>query len=1097
MTATFHTVLIANRGEIAIRIARAAQELGIRALAVYASDDRNALHTRRADQALALKGQGVAAYLDQPQLIRLAREHGCDAIHPGYGFLAENAGFAAACEEAGMAFIGPAAETLKALGDKSRARQLAMDHQVPLLPGTPTAVDLAGAQVFMDSLPESTPVMIKALAGGGGRGMRAVRDRKDLPDAFARCCSEAQAAFGQGDVYVEQLLDEARHLEIQVLGDGQGHVSHLWERDCSLQRRHQKLIEVAPAQELSEHSRQAMIDDALKLAKALNYRGIGTFEFLFSEAVTESGEPQHWFMEANPRLQVEHTITEAITGVDLVKTQFRIAAGASLESLGLTTAPAPRGCAIQLRLNAENTGEDGQAVPASGVLSVCELPTGPGLRVDSSTFQGYATNPRYDSLLAKLIIHADDYSGALTRARRALLETRLEGVDTNRELLYALLEHPVVNAGVVDTHFVRRELPRLLAGSLPAAQAPASEAVTATSTTDNGRPCPEDCQPVPSQTSGVVVALMAEPGDSVAPGQTLAIVEAMKMEFEVVSDTGGTLVDCLTETGDAVREGQSLFHLRPDGQQRAGSVSEEALDLDYIRADLAQVRDRHAYTLDEVRPEAMEKRKNKGLRSARENLDDLLDPDSALEYGALALAAQRRRRPLQDLIENSPADGLVAMTGTVNAEHFGAEASRCMALAYDYTVFAGTQGVMNHKKTDRLLQLAAQWSMPLVFFTEGGGGRPGDSDYLGVSGLDCHTFAAMAALSGQVPLVGVAAGRCFAGNAALLGCCDVIIATRDSTLGMAGPAMIEGGGLGRYRPEEVGPVSTQAPNGVIDLVAENEAEATAMARQYLGYFQGRLDQWQMADQRLLRHLIPENRLRVYDVREVIRTLADEDSVLELRKAFAPGMITALARLEGRPVGLIANDPGHLGGAIDAACADKAARFMQLCNAFGLPIVSLCDTPGFMVGPEAEQQATIRHVSRLFVVAAHLQVPFLTVVLRKGYGLGAQAMAAGSFHSPLFTIAWPSGEFGAMGLEGAVRLGYAKELAAVEDPQEREKLFNKMVAKAYENGKGINTASFLEIDAVIDPAETRDWLIRGLTSAGPVAPSQPRGFVDTW
>ena len=421
-----------------------------------------------------------------------------------------------------------------------------------------------------------------------------------------------------------------------------------------------------------------------------------------------------------------------------------------------------------------------------------------------------------------------------------------------------------------------------------------------------------------------------------------------------------------------------------------------------------------------------------------------------------------------------------------------------MAIAYDYTVFAGTQGVMNHKTTDRMLGLAAQWCLPLVLFAEGGGGRPGDTDFVGVAGLDCHTFVGMAKLSGLVPLVGVVSGRCFAGNAALLGCCDVIIATDDATIGMAGPAMIEGGGLGSFKPEQVGPVSVQGPNGVIDVRVADEAAAVQVAKQYLSYFQGALSEWDCADQRELRQLIPENRLRVYDIRQVIRTLADTDSVLELRREFAPGLITAFIRIEGQPFGLLANNPAHLGGAIDAVAGDKAARFMQLCDAFDIPLLSLCDTPGFMVGPEAEKQATVRHVSRMFVAAASLTVPFFTVVLRKGYGLGAQAMAAGSFHSPLFTIAWPSAEFGAMGLEGAVRLGFAKELAAVEDPGARQQLFDKLVAKAYENGKGINMASFLEIDAVIDPVETRAWLLRGLNAAPKPAPREgKKRAVDTW
>jgi acetyl-CoA carboxylase carboxyltransferase component len=412
-------------------------------------------------------------------------------------------------------------------------------------------------------------------------------------------------------------------------------------------------------------------------------------------------------------------------------------------------------------------------------------------------------------------------------------------------------------------------------------------------------------------------------------------------------------------------------------------------------------------------------------------------------------------------------------------------------------VFAGTQGVMNHKKTDRMLGLAEEWRVPLVLFAEGGGGRPGDTDFVGVAGLDCHTFVGMARLSGLVPLVGVVSGRCFAGNAALLGCCHVIIATRDASIGMAGPAMIEGGGLGSFRAEEVGPSSVQAPNGVIDVLVENEAEAVAVAKRYLSYFQGTLADWDCLDQRQLRPLIPENRLRVYDIRSVIETLADTGSVLELRRQFAPGMITALIRIEGRPFGLLANNPMHLGGAIDAQAGDKAARFMQLCETFGLPMLSLCDTPGFMVGPDSEKQASVRHVSRMFVTAASLSVPFFTVVLRKGYGLGAMAMAAGSFHSSLFTIAWPSGEFGAMGLEGAVRLGLAKELAALEDPVARQLLFEKMVAKAYQNGKAINMASFLEIDAVIDPQDTRQWLIRGLNAAARKPEEPKRRFVDTW
>jgi acetyl-CoA carboxylase carboxyltransferase component len=460
------------------------------------------------------------------------------------------------------------------------------------------------------------------------------------------------------------------------------------------------------------------------------------------------------------------------------------------------------------------------------------------------------------------------------------------------------------------------------------------------------------------------------------------------------------------------------------------------------------------------------------------------------------VAAQASRRTLDDLIANTPADGIVTGIGNVNAALFGAQASRCVVMAYDYTVLAGTQGLRNHQKQDRMLKLAHQWRLPVVLFAEGGGGRPGDTDMPIIAALNNHTFSQFAALSGKVPVVGIVHGRCFAGNAALLGCCDVIIATRASNIGMGGPAMIEGGGLGRFAPEQVGPSAVQSANGVIDVLVADEAAAVQAARKYLAYFQGRTADWQCADPRQLRHAIPENRLRAYDVRAVMASLFDTDSLLELRAGFGAGIVTALARLEGRPVGVIANNPHHLGGAIDVAAADKAARFMQLCNVHGLPIVSLCDTPGFMVGPEIEAQAQVRHACRMFMVASHLRVPALTVVLRKGYGLGAQAMALGGFDAPVFTVSWPTGEFGGMGLEGAVRLGYRRELEAVPEGPEREALFRRLVAQQYERGSAINMAQALEVDAVIDPAETRSWLAQGLASSAAGTGDVPP-YLDAW
>ncbi|WP_339344685.1 carboxyl transferase domain-containing protein [uncultured Alcanivorax sp.] len=1089
MPVPFAAILIANRGEIAIRIANACADLGIRSVGVFAEDDQASLHTRLVDEAVALPGRGVPAYLDGAQLIAVAREQGCEAIHPGYGFLAENAEFAEQCAEAGLTLIGPGAQTLRLFGDKAAARALAAKCQVPLVQGTAQAVTLEEAQAFMASL-DGSGVMIKALSGGGGRGMRAVTDPVALEAAFQRCQSEAKAAFGNDAVYVEQLVTAARHIEVQVLGDGSGAVSHLWERDCTLQRRHQKLVEFAPAPGLDAALRDRIIDSALTLAAEVNYLGIGTFEFL-----VEPDAGRYFFMEANPRVQVEHTVSEQVTGVDLVQTQIHLAAGASLADLNLETAPVCDGMAVQLRLNLETLKADGSTAPSAGTLTAYEPASGPGIRVDGYGYAGYAVSPAYDSLLAKLIVTGADYATVLQRGRRALKQTRIAGVSSNLPLLQALLASDAVQANAVTTRYVESDLAALLAAlpdeitpDLPVASSPQTQTVAT----------PAGSEALISPTTGVLVSLLVKEDDAVQVGQVVAVLEAMKMEFEVRATTAGRVHSLAAGEGDAMNEAAPLLFVTPGEVEGPAVATEESVDLDHIRQDLADVLDRHHAISDEGRPQAVEKRHRKGKRTARENLGDLLDAGSFQEYGAMALAAQRRRRSAEELQTLSPADGLIGGTGTVNADQFGEQAARVMAMSYDYTVFAGTQGMMNHKKTDRLLQLAGQWKMPLVLFAEGGGGRPGDTDFVGVAGLDCHTFAAMAKLSGEVPLVGIGSGRCFAGNAALLGCCDVIIATEDASIGMAGPAMIEGGGLGRFTPEQVGPVSVQAPNGVVDVRVKDEAEAVAVAKQYLSYFQGTQTDWQAADQRELRHRIPEKRTRVYDIRAVIETLADSGSVLELRKAFSPGMITALVRIEGKPFGLIANDPQYLGGAIDAVGGDKAARFMQLCEAFGLPMVSLCDTPGFMVGPEAEKQATVRHVSRMFVTAASLTVPFFTVVLRKGYGLGAQAMAAGSFHSPLFTAAWPSAEFGAMGLEGAVRLGFAKELAAQPTPEQQQRLFDKLVAKAYQQGKAMNMASFLEIDAVIDPMESRQWILRGLNASGfKTGQHGGRPFVDTF
>ena len=591
---------------------------------------------------------------------------------------------------------------------------------------------------------------------------------------------------------------------------------------------------------------------------------------------------------------------------------------------------------------------------------------------------------------------------------------------------------------------------------------------------------------------GTVICVRVAAGDAVAADDEVVILESMKMEHPVSADVPGVVLEVLVGEGETVEMGQALVRIEPGEATRSASEAPPASEASSERSDLARYRQRRQLTTDAARPAAVARRHARGQRTARENIADLCDAGSFQEYGAFAIAAQRQRRSLEDLTLNTPADGLVGGIGTVDGVP-------CAVASYDYTVLAGTQGFLNHRKKDRLFALVEELRLPVVLFAEGGGGRPGDTDAPGVAGLDTMAFALFARLSGLAPSIGIASGYCFAGNAALLGCCDVIIATENSNIGMAGPAMIEGGGLGKVEPTSIGPIGVQASNGVVDVRVADEAEAVAVARRYLGYFSRTHEAWTCAPVEAMRELVPERRTRVYDVRAVVHALADTDSLLELRPAFGVGILTALARIEGRPLGLLANNPGHLGGAIDADAADKAARFVQLCDAYDLPIVSLCDTPGFMVGPEAEERAQVRHFARMFVTAASATVPWLTVVLRKGYGLGAQAMAGGSFHAKTLTVAWPTGEFGGMGLEGAVRLGYRKELEAIADPEERLALEAKLIGAAYERGSALNMASHVEIDDVIDPAETRSR-IAALLRACPPAPARSgkkRPMIDPW
>lgn len=1051
------TVLIANRGEIALRIVRTATELGLRTVAVYADDDADGPHVCAADDAIALPGSGPAAYLDPTAIVAAAEKCGAAMIHPGYGFLAENAAFARAVAAAGHTFVGPDPEVLETFGDKSAARHRAISAGLPVPAATDGPSSLAQIRAFFAEHPDG--IMLKALAGGGGRGLRAVRSADQLADAYRRCAAEAELGFDAPAVFAEALIENARHIEVQVIADGSRALA-VGDRDCSIQRRYQKLIEIAPAPGLAVALRTELHQAAARLCAQVGYRGLATVEFL----VTADG---FTFLEVNPRIQVEHTVTEEVAGVDLVAAQFAVVDGAALATLALpagvcaeasavTGQPAVgRGIAIQCRVNTESVAADGSVLPTAGTLTAFTPPSGPGVRVDTHGRPALTINARYDSLLAKVIthIHGTALPAALRKAQTALAEFIIEGVDTNIDLLRCVLADSRVRAGAVPTSWLSQQLPLLVSAGTP-------ERESAPVALDPG----EDVLYAPM--AGTVVEVTA----------ASVVLEAMKMQHVLAAPNTAAAVRSLVQVGDVVRPGAPLLAFTRT-ETGAAVLSTGEVDLDRGRDDLDEVAHRHWLTRDEGRPDAVAKRHRQGRRTARENIADLIDPGSFVEYGALALAAQRSRRSEEDLIANTPADGLVAGVATVGADRFGASAAQVVVASYDYTVLAGTQGMRNHAKTDRVFELAARKRIPVVLFAEGGGGRPGDTDVAGVAGLDLMTFRSLAGLRGQVPLVSIVSGRCFAGNAALAGVCDVIIATPDANIGMGGPAMIEGGGLGVHRPEDIGPIDVQRRNGVVALAAGDEADAVTLAKRYLSYFQGNVDDWQAPDPRLARHVVPQNRLRAYDVHRAIESIVDVDSVLELHPDYGIGLVTALVRVEGVAYGLLANSSRHLGGAIDAEAADKAGDFLALCESFRLPVISLCDTPGFMVGPDAEKEATVRRFGRMFVVGARLTVPMGMIVLRKGYGLGAMAMAGGSFHAPQFTVAWPTGEIGGMGLEGAVRLGFRKELADVADPAQRQRLFDQLVAAAYRHGRALNSATTFELDDVIDPADTRRWISR--------------------
>lgn len=1063
----FQRLLIANRGEVAVRIARAAEDLRIPSVAVYAPEDREGLHTRRADSSIALPGVGVQAYLDIEGLIDAARSAGCDAVHPGYGFLSESAAFARRCAEAGLVFIGPRPEVLELFGDKAAARRLALSQDVPLAQGSSQAVTLEQADAFLLQLPAGRKAILKAVAGGGGRGMRVVSSREQLRQQYFDAASEARAAFGSDALYIEELIAPARHIEVQVAGDANGSVVHLYDRECSLQRRHQKLVEIAPARGVDPELRARLLAAALRLASAARVHTLCTFEFLL-----DMDTPGRFvFMEANPRLQVEHTVTEEVTGIDLVRTQILLAAGVSLETRGLRqeSVPMPSGTAVQVRVNMERIGEDGAAVPTGGRLTAFDVPSGAGVRIETMGYNGLEPPTSFDSLLAKLIVHVPggQLSEALDKAYRALGEFRIEGVQTNIPFLQNLLQDGEVVAGSADTLYVERNAARLASpGRHRKRYQEPPQAATAFDVTAAGAPLGSHVFRSPM--GGRLVRLEARADEAVRKGQRIAVIEAMKMEHPVHAPLSGWVLECLVHEGASVAAEAPLLFLEPgDIQDSEESDAAQGGALSGPSEGLEALRSRRRAISDEGRPEAVEVQRRRGALTARERIEKLCDPGSFVEVGGLI------RNPL--LPKDAPADGLVAGSARIGGRHV-------IVLSQDFSVFGGSSGHLGQDKMMRAVQQASLQGLPLVMLLDGGGHRIQDGqnsrDYASATPL----FRELSRISGWVPVVSAVMGFGFAANTNFSGMADLVLMVRGrSTMGLAGPALVKAGTGEDIDNEALGGAAVQVErHGLADLAVDSEDDAFAAIRRFLSFLPSNARMAAPLDMNgaspasaPLETLVPANTRQSYDVTDVIRHVVDTGSTFAFRPAFGASIVTSFARLGGRSVGIVANQPLVRSGTLDAAACEKAARFIALCDAFGLPLIFLVDIPGMQIGPAAEATMLGRRSAKVLFELGHITVPRISIILRKAYGLGYLAMCGGRSFDADACLAWPTAEVCAMSVEGSVDVAYRKIYEADSDPQAKRAA---LIAEVRSRIDPVQAAEGFGIDDLIEPQETRGRLL---------------------
>lgn len=1080
-------LLIANRGEIAIRIAQSARLLGCSTVSIYSEDEQDCLHRQATEESVPLAGRGVSAYLDADQIVGLAVETGCDAIHPGYGFLSESADFALACEDAGITFVGPTPDTLSLFGDKAAARAQAACHDVPIPAGTGEVADLASIRSFFVSLEGRSPIIIKAVSGGGGRGMRVVRDLQELDEAFERCASEADKAFGNSDLYAEEFIEHARHIEVQIVGDGQGNVSHLWERECTLQRRHQKLVEIAPSPWIKAETRQKLLEYSVCLAESVRFRGLGTFEYLVNEA---SPVPAV-FIEANPRLQVEHTVTEEVLGVDLVAQQLRIATGASLSECGLAQDQIrePIGSAIQVRINAERIDDTGQFLPTAGKVSHLRLPTGPGVRVDHALFDGYAHRPVFDSMVAKLIFYSGEgYDSARLKLLQQIESFQAKDLGTNTLFLKALCMREEVARGDISTQFVESEVESI-----------AREMDRLATTKSNNKrgdeistaPEPEYSLPeiengvwLTAAMAGVAVSIDVVVGDQVEPGQTVYVLESMKMEHAVDAHVTGKIVDVRVGVGDYVEEDAPVMLVQLDkgADDLVGGHSHKSSrhDPSDWEPSLEELRRRTALMREMGGAERVAKHRSFGKQTVWDRIEMLADSDSFDEILPLVSKVEYENGELKSAIPKVFVSGSCAVDGR-----------QVMVQASDYTVKGGPGpefAVTGLGQERSAAEMALDWQIPYVRLIDGVGGSVATFEEMGRSYLpDGNVLVEPeVALLDAVPVVSAVMGVA-AGLPAVQVCMAhfSVMVKEKSQVFPGGPPVVRAAfGLDLTKEELGGWQMHTQVSGVVDNAVDTEEEAIEQCRRFLSYLPDnrkelppRLDESDPVDRSLedLLAIVPHARNKPYDMHEVLELLFDMDSLFEIGPRYGRGRVAALGRIAGLPVGVLANNPLH-GGSTGVEEGRKVMRMIELCDLFNLPLIDIADEPGFKVGPEQERLGIERAGAELVRCVTNSRTPWLTIVVGKLFGVGGQChqRPSGLFRR----IVWPTARWGSMHIEGGVSAAYRSEIDGAADPEKKRQ---EIEARLQSLASPFRTAEATGQE-IIDPRVTRKKIAEFVSQA---------------